>query len=94
MAKLKIERLGGLAGFGLPGSRIKSRGQVALADLSAADRATVESLFKRRRKAAATLPDAFHYRITLTSAQGDKTVDAAEHELPEALRDAVRDELE
>lgn len=91
---LKIERMGGLAGFGLPGSRLKSRGQVALADLTAADRAAVDALFKGGHKPAATLPDAFRYRITLKSAQGDKTVEAAEHEVPAALREAVRDELE
>lgn len=91
---LKIERLGGLAGFGLPGSRLKSRGQVAVADLSAADRAAVEALFKASHKPAAPMPDGFRYRITLQSAQGDKTIEAAEHQVPEALRDAVRDELE
>ena len=39
---LKIERLGGIAGFG--GPNLKSEGEYALADLSAADQERVEAL--------------------------------------------------
>lgn len=94
MDDLTIERFGGLAGFGLPGSRIKSRGQMALADLSAADRAAVESLFDSSYKAEPPMPDGFRYRITRQTAKGTKTVEAAEHHVPLALRNVIKDELE
>jgi hypothetical protein len=88
--RLKIERVGGIAGFG--GPHLKSRGEVALSDLSSADRKTVESLFAgpntpgpRRGEA-----DAFSYRIT----RGEKTIEVPEHAVPPTIRNSVKDVLE
>jgi hypothetical protein len=93
MSRLRVERIGGLAGFGLPGSRLRSVGEVEPGALSGADRAAVESLFAPGRPAAAPAPDEFVYRITRRGARGDETVEVAEHDVPEVLRDCVSDEL-
>jgi hypothetical protein len=92
--RLEIERLGGLAGFGGPGSRIKSKGEVALADLSAADRQAVADLFDKKTSIPPPKPDAFRYRITRQTAEGTQTIEAPEDIVPPALRDSVRDTLE
>jgi hypothetical protein len=95
MARLRIERIGGLAGFG--GPHLKSRGELALSDLSPGDKQVVEDLFKDPQKAAATLPgeaDAFHYRITRQTTGGAQTIEVPENAVPAALRDSVKDVLE
>jgi hypothetical protein len=94
MDELKIERFGGLAGMGLPGSRIKSRGQVAVSSLSAADRTAIDALFAGKAKPEPALPDAFSYRITRHTAQGLKTIEVPGHRVPLALQNSVVDELE
>ena len=43
--EVEIERLGGLAGFGSPRSRLRSTGKVALDKLSRAERDMLEALF-------------------------------------------------
>ena len=47
MGTVKIEKTGGLAGFGLPGSKIKSSGETEISALSRADQAWVEALFQK-----------------------------------------------
>lgn len=94
MDELRIERIGGLAGFGLPGSRLQSRGQCAWSDLSKADQAAVEALFAGKAKAA--LPgaaDTFRYRITRVSSGKTKTVEVPESSVPASLAARVKDEL-
>jgi hypothetical protein len=87
---LTIERVGGLAGFGGPSAKIRSRGQVDLDRLSADDRAVVESLFVKHRGAPhESAPDAFSYKIT----RGGKTIEVPESALPAAITNAVVDEL-
>ena len=44
--RLTIERRGGFGGFGLPGSRIKSGGEMSMAKLSPADRKALEAMFE------------------------------------------------
>ena len=90
---VKVERLGGLGGFGLPGSRIRSGGELPLARLSAADRNALDALFARGARKAAVMPDGFRYRITLTRAGSAKTIEVAEGEVPIAVRDCVKDTL-
>jgi hypothetical protein len=91
MSELKIERIGGIGGYGLPGGRLKSRGVVATSDLSDADRAAIERLFTRGDAARdSNNPHGFRYRIT----RGGKTIEVAEDEAPAALTGAVRDEFE
>jgi hypothetical protein len=91
MSELKIERVGGIGGFGLPGGRLKSRGTVATGDLSEGDKAAVERLFARGDAPRDdNNPHGFRYRIT----RGDETVEVAEGEAPAALTGAVRDAFE
>jgi hypothetical protein len=39
------------------------------------------------------LPDGFRYRLSRHGAAGPQVVEVAEGQVPQALRDAVRDEL-
>jgi hypothetical protein len=98
MADLSIERIGGIAGFGLPGSRIASRGQIDLHQLTAVDVTAIESLFSLYAKTAksktATLPrDRFHYRISRSTTQGTEQIEVPEEHVPAALVRCVKDEL-
>jgi hypothetical protein len=95
MSMLKIERIGGLAGFGLPGSRLRSIGEQAVAALSAADQALVDDMFRNpeRHKGSGQARDAFRYRITRNRDGKDETVEVAEAAVPHALRAVVSDKL-
>ncbi|MBN9122212.1 MAG: hypothetical protein J0I06_24245 [Planctomycetes bacterium] len=94
MSLLHVERVGGLAGFGGPGAHVRSRGQLDPDDLSAEERHAVEVLFKTRGRAkGAQTPDAFHYRISRTTAAGTETVEVPESAVPTALVRCVKDEL-
>jgi hypothetical protein len=93
--RLQIERLGGFAGFG--GPHLKSRGELALSDLSPADRQAIEDLFRDPQKAKPTHPgeaDAFRYRITRQTAAGTQTIEVPGNAVPAAVRDSVKDSLE
>ena len=92
--RVNVERIGGLAGFGLPGSHLKSRGEVALSELSAADRSAVESLFEPGSKPGKQMPDAFRYRITRQTPKGPQTIEVSEDRVPMVLQNCVKDELE
>ncbi len=88
---MKVERVGGLAGFG--GPRLKSAGEVAMSTLSAADRKVIEAMFRRPARAALAKPDAFVYRITRHSGGVIKTVEVSEERVPEAVRNCVKSTL-
>jgi len=92
MDKLEVERLGGIAGFGGPGARIRSRGTCNVSDLGAEDQLRVEALFAKTDKVA-PLPDEFVYRITKRSESGATTVQVPESQVPLALKNCVKDEL-
>jgi hypothetical protein len=97
VSTLKIERMGGLGGFGLPGSRIRSRGTYPLENLSAADQAKVQDLFKSGGSGVNTAPpvaDGFRYKITRDGPNGPETVEVPESAVPQALQSSVKDELE
>ena len=49
MGEVRVEHLGGFAGFG--GPHLKSRGELAVSDLSPVDRQAVEALFNDPQKA-------------------------------------------
>jgi len=92
--RLTIQRLGGLGGFSLPGSHIKSGGELALSTLSPADVKALDALFSGSAKSAAAVkPDGFTYRLTRTVGGAPKTIDVPEGQVPMAVRNAVKDTL-
>lgn len=91
--RIDVERLGGLAGYGMPGSRLRSRGHVMAEDLNAADLKAVGELFLRPADASDWVRDAFRYYLTRQSDCGPQTVIAPEAAVPEVIRNCVRDEL-
>ena len=93
MAILHVEKLGGLANFGGAKARIRSRGQIDTAALSAADQKAVDSLFKKGGGPAPKGGDDFRFRISRTTAAGTETVEAPESSIPAALASCVKDEL-
>ncbi|MBS0562922.1 MAG: hypothetical protein JSR87_00065 [Proteobacteria bacterium] len=90
--RIDVERIGGLAGFGGPGARIRSRGTLPLSALSRADRATLDRLLGQAGPAP-PMPDEFLYRITRQVGARVLSVEVAESEVPAVLRACVRDEL-
>jgi hypothetical protein len=97
MGIVKIERVGGVGGFG--GPHLKSRGECALADLSAADQAAVDGLFQTKGRAKralgnAPIRDGFSYRISRETAAGTQTVEVPEGMVPAALVSRVKDTIE
>jgi hypothetical protein len=90
---LKIERVGGLAGFGLPNSRVRSQGQVDLSTLSSVDQDRIDSLFAGDHARATTGADGFSYRLTRKAASGVESVEVPEQLVPHAVTSAVKDEL-
>ena len=95
MGTVKIEKIGGLAGYGLPGSRLKSRGETAVSALSAADQAWLEASFQKppRSQEAGNERDTHCYRITRTTNGRDQTIEVPEALVPHALKACVTDKL-
>lgn len=94
MTDLKIERLGGLAGFGLPNSRLKSFGRCKLSDLTDTDQKTVDALFADKNiSGQPAQTDVFRYRITRETAKGTETVEVPETLVPSSLVACVKDEI-
>jgi|SRR6516164_6803965 hypothetical protein len=94
---LDVERLGGFAGMGGPGSRIRSVGRLQGHELSAADRERLTALFSGAALPAepAGAADMFRYRLSLHR-PGDAApvvVEVPESAVPQRVRDCVRDEL-
>jgi len=97
MGIVKIERIGGLGGFG--GPHLKSRGECSFDDLSAADQAAVETLLAGARKTRGLpdneqMRDGFSYRISSQTATGTTTVVVPESMVPAALVSCVKDVIE
>ena len=89
---VQVERVGGFAGFGLPGSRLRSRGHVEAEHLAAADRKALAALFDKP-PATPPMPDGFRYRLTRQTPAGPQAVEIAEQHVPESIRNCVSDEL-
>lgn len=89
---LEIERLGGVAGFGGPGSHLQSHGEIDLATLSPADRRTIESLFSNP-PTDPPHPDELRYRLSRPIPQGVQTVEVPEDRVPDKVKSAVKDQL-
>lgn len=95
MDEIRVERIGGLAGFGQPGSRLKSVGRVILSDLARDERQLVEALFgQSRRPPKSSRADGFRFVLTRTLPTGVETVEVAEDRVPQVIADCVRDVLE
>ncbi len=91
---LLVERIGGLAGFGVAGSRIRCRGQLAFNSLPDTDQRLVEALFKGHGKSKPSAQrDTFSYRISCARKFGAKTVEVPEAALPATIIACVKDEL-
>ena len=98
MPEYKIERVGGFAGYGTPGSHIASRGRINSDDLDETARKAVEALFARYGKGGQRVPpspsrDAFSYRISRAIGGGEETIEVPEAEVPAPLIQSVKDEL-
>lgn len=94
LAKLHIERIGGLAGFGGVRSHVRSHGEIDTASLSGEDRGAVEALFQSQGKEKPSQArDTFRYRISRTTPEGVETIEAPEEMVPAALSQCVKDEL-
>lgn len=91
--RIEVERFGGLAGYGMPGSRIRSRGYVLAKDLNTSDQALLREIFLSPVEAPTWMRDAFRYHLTRQSDCGPQTVIVAESMVPEVIRDALHDEL-
>jgi hypothetical protein len=93
---LEIERLGGFAGIGLPGSHIRSRARLRGSELNDKERDAVDKLFKTRTGAVPppqTGADAFRYRLKLHGSDSQSEIEVGEADLPASLKDRVQDEL-
>jgi hypothetical protein len=92
MSVLHVERLGGLPALGTPRSPLRSCGEIALNDLSQADRAAIDELFRDPPRAAASaVRDGFRYRISRDGASGSETVEVPEAIVPAAVAASVKD---
>jgi hypothetical protein len=93
MTRIDVERIGGFGGFGIPGSRLRSRGSVDAGHLSLVDARALEALFDAPPSEATPLADAFRYRLTRHTSAGPQTVEVAEARVPAAVKAVLRDEL-
>ena len=84
--RIVVERLGGLAGIGLPGSRIRSRADIAEDELRPAEAAAIAALFTRAKSAPPPKPDAFRYRITRATPRGNEMIEVPEQDVPASIR--------
>lgn len=90
MALIRIEKLGGLAGFGTR-SHLRSIGEVDLDALPAPEREEAEALFDQPGDSGdAPGGDRFRYRLTLESGQ---TIELDGDKVPERLKNSVTDRL-
>lgn len=88
---ISIEKLGGLAGFGMPGSPLRSQGTVDVSTLSPQEKEKIDGLFTQ--EPAPSQADGFRYRITRKNQGGEQTVEVPEHLVPDSILAAVHDEM-
>ena len=94
MGILKVERIGGLAGFGGAKSRLKSDGKIAFSELPLSDQKAVEALFKAHGTAAPSQTrDGFSYRITRGGSAVGESILVPEDKMPAALIACVKDRI-
>jgi hypothetical protein len=94
MGILKVERIGGLAGFGGARSRLKSDGEIAFSALSLSDQNAVEALFKAHEKSPPSqIRDGFSYRVTRGGGAAGNSILVPEDKMPAALIACVKDRI-
>jgi hypothetical protein len=94
MSKLKVEKIGGFAGFGGTNAHLRSTGEIDMHTLSKKDQKVVEDLFNSGIDKEATVnSDSFRYRISRPTPKGTESVEADETQIPNALKQCVRDEF-
>lgn len=93
--RLKIERLGGFAGFGM--GHLRSEGEIDLEDLPEEERRAIERLLSKgggsEGGGKSLARDAFRYRLTWEEDGEDCSVEIDESDAPERVRAAVKDRL-
>lgn len=94
--RIELERLGGLGGFGLPGSHIRSRAVFSADQLHEDERRLLATLLDAGGSSASPTPgaaDAFRCRVTIERAGRRQVIEVPESALPARLTAQIRDEL-
>jgi hypothetical protein len=93
--RLKIERLGGFAGFGM--GHLRSEGEIDLEELPDEDRLEIERLLSKgggsEGGGKSAVRDGFRYRISWDEDGKPCSVEIDEGDAPERVRAAVKDRL-
>lgn len=93
--RLKIERLGGIAGFGM--GHLRSEGEIDLDELPEEERIAIERLLSKGGGSdgggKSPVRDGFRYRLTWEEDGESCSVEIDESDTPERLRAAVKDRL-
>jgi len=90
--RIKVEKLGGFAGFG-SSAHLRSEGEVELEKLPEPDRDKVAKLLDRDAKDHPSSLSQFVYRLTWEEDGKARSVDVGEDELPASVVAAVKDTL-
>ncbi|MEI7862008.1 MAG: protealysin inhibitor emfourin [Planctomycetota bacterium] len=98
MTLVRVERIGGVVGFGLAVGHLRSFGTIDTATLTPSEQKILDLLFSHRAQGkAAAHPgpacDAFCYLLSRGSGAATETIEAAEAALPAAVVQCVRDEI-
>jgi hypothetical protein len=92
MTVLHVERFGGLPALGTARSPLRSCGEIPLRDLSPADRAALDDLFRNPPRATRSATrDAFRYKLSRESSSGTETVEVPESAVPQSIAACVKD---
>jgi predicted metal-dependent TIM-barrel fold hydrolase len=94
MSKLKIERIGGLAGFGTKNSHLRSIGEIDTDDLSKEDKNTIIDLFESQSNMDITPAiDTFRYKISRVTDKGIDSIEVNEEKIPATVRQFLNDKI-
>ncbi len=94
MGKLKIERIGGLGGYGGMLSHLKSRGELNTDQLTPKDKQAVDELFTNKPKSTNEhMADGFRYKITREAEGHVVEIVVDEDAVPQSLKNCVKDEI-
>ncbi len=94
MNVIKIERIGGFAGYGGASSRLRADGEVSFDALPPADQKRVTLLFKRRGKSGdPVISDGFRYRLSRAAKTGQEVIEVPESAVPAAMLACVKDRI-